>query len=77
MSNPYHEYLRLLEQVRREQAELKLIEQRILDALGDKRRNDGIGEKAVKWLLAMLVEKPVGRLVDMIFHRLERRRRSL
>ena len=68
------EAFRLLRDVRRRKSDLDESEQRLLTILGV-RRQKPVYVRAVEWLLAALVEKPVARLVDEILKRLDKWRK--
>ena len=70
MTSQVEEALRLLGEVRRTKTQLDDIEFELLTALGG-RRQKSVYERAVAWLLAMLVEKPVERIVDLGLSRLD------
>lgn len=65
------EAFRLLRDVRRRKNDLDNTEHRLLTILGV-RRQKAVYERAVEWLLAALIEKPVARLVDAILKRLDK-----
>ena len=65
------EVLRLLRDVRGQKADLYRMERQLLTIL-DVYKRKPVYERAIEWLLATLVEKPIERFVDTIFNRLER-----
>ena len=75
MTYQMDEYLRLLEQVRREKRDLNELEARIRQALGLPEYRQSILEKVVKWLLYVLIERPIQHLVDVIFNWLDQWRK--
>lgn len=72
------DYIRLLGRMRKYNLLSADEEARIRNALGVPVYHDGIPEKIVKWLFAILVERPCRWFVDLIFDRLDesRQRRS-
>ncbi len=73
MTSELEEVLRLLGEVRRTKTQLGDIESELLSALGG-RRQKPVYERAVEWLLATLVEKPIKRIVDNILDRVDQKR---
>ncbi len=73
MTSYEKDVLRLLSDVRRTQSELADMQDRLSIALGVRRpKPKPVYVRAVEWLLAALVEKPVERLVDNMLHRLDK-----
>ena len=73
MTSQTDEVLRLLGEVRRTKTQLDYAESELLATLGVRRRKP-VYERAVEWLLATLVEKPVKWVVDKIFDHFEKKR---
>ena len=74
MQNNIHQNLRLSGEWRRQNQDIREAKEQLLIALGV-RKPKPVYERAVEWLLAVLIEKPVRHVVDAAFDRLDRWRR--